>query len=382
MDSHKREIISIKEDKGTLLSPSQRTFNRLAERIAKLKALLVKDKESLEYLYRLYMENISGAEDEIAGLKLELAALLSQASQKWKFTKMQRENMREVILFLCAEAFMVIEPTPEQQAVYDAWSETTYQQELEEQNKGFEDLIAQQFKQMFGASFEMDGLDMSDPEFFEKLKAKVESSMGQSAPFSAGEGAPPVRKKAKKQLDREQRLKEAEELQQKSIRSIYLSLVKLLHPDRASSEQDRQEKEMLIKKVTRAYQEKDLASLLELEAQWLLNATESLAEISEDKLKLYITSLREKVKELEGQRWRQKTDPKYQMVSDLVGMSPKKAAAYFSDQAQERQFFLMGISGDIELLQANPTKGAVLELVAAISEAMDYEDDPFGTDFW
>lgn len=55
----------------------------------------------------------------------------------------------------------------------------------------------------------------------------------------------------------------------KSIRGIYLELVKELHPDKEADETQRLLKEERMKQLTKAYQEKDLASLLRMQINWL-----------------------------------------------------------------------------------------------------------------
>ena len=60
-----------------------------------------------------------------------------------------------------------------------------------------------------------------------------------------------------------------EEQTLKSMREIYLELVKELHPDRETDETLRAQKEERMKQLTEAYKQKDLASLLMMQINWL-----------------------------------------------------------------------------------------------------------------
>lgn len=54
----------------------------------------------------------------------------------------------------------------------------------------------------------------------------------------------------------------------RSLRELFRSLARAIHPDQARHETDRQERTQLMKEATRAYEDGDLARLLELESAW------------------------------------------------------------------------------------------------------------------
>jgi hypothetical protein len=56
--------------------------------------------------------------------------------------------------------------------------------------------------------------------------------------------------------------------QRRSLRELFRSLVKAIHPDQARQEPERERRTQVMKQVTRAYEEGDLARLLELESSW------------------------------------------------------------------------------------------------------------------
>ncbi len=81
-----------------------------------------------------------------------------------------------------------------------------------------------------------------------------------------------------------------------SIRSIYIPLVKKLHPDREPDEAEKIRKTEILKKLTEAYEKKDLVALLMLQSEYQLKQDEN------DKIKdlaAYNKILEEQVTQLE-----------------------------------------------------------------------------------
>ena len=56
--------------------------------------------------------------------------------------------------------------------------------------------------------------------------------------------------------------------ERRSLRELFRSLARAIHPDKAQHDRDRAERTELMKQVTRAYEEGDLARLVELENAW------------------------------------------------------------------------------------------------------------------
>ncbi|HXK17794.1 MAG TPA: J domain-containing protein, partial [Polyangiaceae bacterium] len=56
--------------------------------------------------------------------------------------------------------------------------------------------------------------------------------------------------------------------QQRSLRDIFRNLARAVHPDRAGHDGERARRTEVMKEVTRAYEEGDLARLIEIESTW------------------------------------------------------------------------------------------------------------------
>ena len=104
----------------------------------------------------------------------------------------------------------------------------------------------------------------------------------------------------------------------KNLRSVYLSLAKILHPDSETDADLKLEKEEIMKQVTKAYEDKDIITLLVIETQWLKNTEERLANIKEDVAAIYIQLLKEQAKKLRQQKSELRYHPRFQYVSSFI----------------------------------------------------------------
>ncbi len=79
------------------------------------------------------------------------------------------------------------------------------------------------------------------------------------------------------------------------IKTLFRQLAKAFHPDRETQEHLKEEKTSLMKKITAAYENQDLYSLLKLEKEHL-----GPREFTEDKIMLYIKHINDRLKELKA----------------------------------------------------------------------------------
>jgi hypothetical protein len=131
--------------------------------------------------------------------------------------------------------------------------------------------------------------------------------------------------KSKKQLAKEELRQKEEAHQLKSMRSLYLSLAKALHPDTEMDFVEKKRKEELMKKVTAAYGDKDLAALLKLEMQWVASETRTLDTLPDEKLKLYIASLKEQAAALEEEHASVYYNPRFAPINDVWHLTEQQA---------------------------------------------------------
>lgn len=101
---------------------------------------------------------------------------------------------------------------------------------------------------------------------------------------------------AERKIEKEKQI--LEQHRKKSIRAIYIDLIKAFHPDTELNEEKKAAKEEISKKITEAYSNNDLYTLLNLETQFLEQQTHRLQEMKKETATSYLAMLESQIKEL------------------------------------------------------------------------------------
>jgi hypothetical protein len=225
------------------------------------------------------------------------------------------------------------------------------------QKEAFEDV-----KMDMRSAFDQMGVDIDDIDMegfhhnmtedemikrLNELRAKMHDEEEKKEPSYRSADKP--KKETKQQL--KQRL--AKEVQEKSISSIYKTLVKALHPDLERDENKKKEKEEIMKKVTSAYQNKDLHTLLKLELEILLNEENDAAKLSNEKIKAYNELLREQIEDLKYQLDMVPNHPKYSPLSALCQYPDNLFSVNIKRKAMEFKGIIDSIQLCVSALQGN-----------------------------
>lgn len=313
------------------LTPDQRTFNRLTKQIETLQADIRGETARLDRLLKAYAGSIPDLLKQAARAKLDLAKAMGASMKAIKYGKRQAEHVRDAIFVLCDEAFTTVVPDEPTQAFFKEWSNRDYHEELRDQRRAMQEDLSDMARAAWG--MDIDFTQMGEtPEEMARFASQVRERVMAKAEAQAGPRGG-ERRKSSKQRAREQREQQQQAEQLKTVRGLYLSLAKALHPDTETDPDKKAQKEDLMRRVTAAYAGKDMAALLRLEMEWLVQARHNLASLSQAKLKVYIASLREQVTELEMKRMELLRHPRYQPILDVAWMPEAEAKAQLTARA-------------------------------------------------
>ena len=344
------------------LSKDQQKFNRFAKRIEQLQETIKSETAKLERLLKLYLAEIHTRKRLVAEKRVSLAKALGASAGENKFGKKQLEKLRAVILDLCNEAFADIEPDEQIERFYNEWADISYKDELQYQKDAMKREIAAQASSIFGIDIDPEEIDDS-PESFERLTERVlnefEDKMTREKKRSS------KRKKSKKQLERDESSNQNKELVQRSVRSIYLSLAKALHPDTIVDMKEKTRREELMKKVTAAYAGKDLAALLKLELEWVRTENNTLDSLPDEEIKLYIVSLKEQVDVLEEDLHMLQMNPRYMEIADFAEYPESYAIKHMREMAQNYDTVAKGMEDTMKIFSGPSPKMEIIEFVNA-----------------
>ena len=128
--------------------------------------------------------------------------------------------------------------------------------------------------------------------------------------------------KLKRQQDKQA---QAEKLVNQSLKTVYLKITAMIHPDREPDETKKAEKTELLQVVNQAHEAQDLFYLLKLQLQLETNKGKSPKALSDEHLKFYKMALEAQSQRLANQidditdsfHWSEKPKPKNMQVKDV-----------------------------------------------------------------
>ncbi len=316
-----QNILRIRENKETL-SASQAEYNRLLKKLETAETKIVKTRKALEKKLAFTMQELYPLVEKINRQDMEKVRLLFEFYRDNKLSNQKSEHVVDIIRNLVDGIFaspveiseadrMELEKT--MNAVYPGGKEALEKEESED-FEARKELLAD-FLFANGIQVNLEGLhkDMDEAElnaYFEKIKDETEAANNwQEKP----------RKKTKRQVEAEQRRKEAENLKDRSLKIIYTELAKLIHPDRETDEALRMEKEEWMKMLTVAYQERNIKTMLEIQAKWINGAQKKLSNTPDETIQMYCILLKEQIQELGQENNLLGNEPRYAPMHPFIG---------------------------------------------------------------
>lgn len=352
------------------ISKEQSTFNKLVTRINTIKSKIDGESAKMETLSKLYRSKIPGLAVELGKLKIQMAMLLHQKRSGIKLSNPQNEKLDSIIYDFLDDAFCVVQPNEEEKSIYTYYAGESFDDHEKSQQEYEKTIISQMFYEQFGVK--LDPSLFNEDTDFEKLEADLKKQIEDQANKHHNKNTGP-QKKSKKQLEKEALEKEKESIKTKSLRSIYLSLVKMLHPDTVQDENLKKEKEETMKQVVMAYEKKDLLQLLQLEMQWLRSHEDVLYNTDNKTLQAYIALLKEQAEQLEAELDMLYMNPAYSQVSGYRFETEHFARKEINHMANNFKEQSMFFTQDLHALQTSKNSTAVIKHCIE----MYYDNMPF-----
>jgi hypothetical protein len=359
----------ITSQQGVPLSKKQVQFNKLTNRIERLRNDIAAQGERNDVLMKAVDKYLTTASESVARAELGLAYALEVGALENKFSKPQKAKIGSCIVDFCSRAFKKIIPTDEEKALYDRWSDYSYDEEVKWQVEEEKDLMESMLEDMLGVEVDLDEL-RDNPEKMAELQEEFERKMKEEE-FSNNNGNRKTKAQTKAQASKEAKQKAAEELKSKSVRSIYISLAKLIHPDKETDPLQREAKEEEMKKLSAAYKKNDLTTLLAMEMDWIHKQNDHLKSISEDKLALYVEVLKDQVRELEQEKVGYSLNPRYEMIREYTHLKKETGLRRIKKSARELNQAVLDINREARSFEGAGAKKKILEFATAYVEAME-----------
>ena len=345
--SNGEKKLVISKFKNKILSKEQTAFNKHSKKIETLREQIESDQLKYNKLSSYYLTKVQPEHEKYARASIDFVKQLYHMHKYEKLTNVAKEKLGLLILNNLEHAFEYIIPNDDEKAIYDTFSDISYNEQEKEQLEMLKNSMGEMFSEMFDTDIDFSDMDMSEEGIAKKmaeLKDEIVNNENNNPKLKN-------RKQTKKEIEAKIRKKQAEELQNKSIRSIYTSLAKMLHPDLETDEIKKLEKQELMKKITNAYHEKDLHTLLKFELEIIHQESENIEHLTDEKLRLLNLALKEQVIELEHEKNMQRQNPKYEKIVSYGFYSEKTAIQQMDVEIKEITAQQKEIYKDLELLK-------------------------------
>jgi hypothetical protein len=304
------------------LSKAQRVFNRLVTKVEELRARLDREIHRLDKVLAYYGEYIHPRLQRQKALRKELVRALAPFLDG---NRLKQKSERKTLRMLIEEQLNEIageEGTltdEDLQAVFKQVHGVDFRQVEQEEMEEMRSVMEEMFGEL-GIGIDLSDLrpDMSPEELAAKA-TEMEERIRQKPEEEERTFRPPESRKTKRQLEKEERTRQTEQLRNKSIASIYKQLAKVLHPDLEPDAGRKQAKGTLMQKLTTAYRNNDLHTLLRLELEWIHREEGNVERLTEEKLSIYNQVLKEQVSELARELAELPYHPRYQPIMVPAG---------------------------------------------------------------
>lgn len=243
-------------------SAEQQQINSKIHEVKQLQEELKYLQTAIPEAISLYQKNVSPIAEKIRLLQKEKLIALDIYIHEIKFSKRELDIVDTYMSSEIEQWIYEHGNDKELEELFSSYAHTPFEEHARKTNTPFHDFFSDE-----------SNFNHTDPDTNPKKKSAAE------------------RKAEKEKLLQEEHRK-------KSIRAIYIDLIKTFHPDTEQDVEKKAEKEEISKKITEAYGNNDLYTLLNLETQFLEQQTNRLQGMKAEAVKSYLAMLDNQIKEL------------------------------------------------------------------------------------
>ncbi|MBC7215158.1 MAG: hypothetical protein H5U28_08100 [Burkholderiaceae bacterium] len=296
-----RSLQVLDEGTGAALTPAARAYNRELARIDKLKAQIAQN-EALGRSYQAAMQKVLAPlhARRDAGRRELIALLVPHISDK-RLSKQQRETARAIVCSFAAA--LAADGDAEMARLHDELSPQTLAAIEQQERAAFAQMASKMLGEEISAPEAEAGADASHEDLMMRMFAQTQAKLREQQVQYAQEKAARKKKKPRKPTAAQQRAEALQQDAETTLRAIFRQLASALHPDRAASEEERRRKTDLMAAANRAYQDKDIVALLQIQRDGALLDPEQVQLPPEKRLQALTQLLKQQVLELERERY-------------------------------------------------------------------------------
>ena len=269
------QIMPTQQERANL-SPGQKTFNQLIQKIQRERERLEAWNAVIPMYQQKYLRDLKPLLDQIREHKLAWLRQMDHLYLQQHFTKNEKVKLSAVICDV-AEELLQFDMLDELKEIYNRHNPQDYDEENQEQVELLKARFSQDFDYEFSDEEQFDSPEDVLAFMRKKMKALAEEELA----------AQDERKLHKKKSAKVLAAEDAEAQMQRSLREVFRKLVQDLHPDREQDPLERERKNALMQRVNAAYEAGDLLTLFELQVEIAQIDQAALQAMNDERLQNY-----------------------------------------------------------------------------------------------
>ena len=297
----KQQVIRVGTSKEKAVqSKAQKEFNRLTKKIENTEKEIKEFNDVAEKLQQRVAREMRPLTVQLAQLQAQVVRIYDRAHDSKDFKKAEKKKLAHLIQTLAFD-LIDMEGIEDLKAIYDKYDKEGYDAVNEEMEQAQLDMAKQMASQMLG--IDLSDVDLKDPE---KMREFLQQKMQEQEAAEEERQQVAAERRAKKPKTERQQALEAKREEEtrnitKSVRTLYMDLVKAFHPDRELDEAEKARKTEIMQRVTQAYEASDLLALLRLQLEFDRIDQDHLETLADDQLRYYNKILKDQAQDLESE---------------------------------------------------------------------------------
>lgn len=260
-------------------SAQQKKLNRLIDKIEQQKISLSMWQNAQAEIQQHTRQKLLPVYSELHAVLFQQLDQLWQVLHNHEFSKADMQQLDEKIAQL-AHMLKRSKMLKDEQLKLVKQIDTFYQQHAQQSSKKNKKVQSVKFElnENFDQNIEL------EEDGFEQYAAEQQQAREQA-----------------KQLRQQQKREQAEQMAAQSLKTVYLKIAAMIHPDRERDETKKEEKTELFQQASQAYEQQDLFYLLKFQLQLEQNKGVGVKELSAEQVKFYKLALDAQSQQLESQ---------------------------------------------------------------------------------
>jgi hypothetical protein len=280
-----KDIVNSNKTSKKQIDADQKTVDRLLRKISELREKIKSGKTELEKALRFYSRKTEPLRTEKLNLQKEfIKKTMPFYLNEKKLSIKQKGVLKEILIQQLNEILQEeqLKDNDELRKIFETLTGETYENVLQRSFEAGKSEIKEMFRKM-GFDVNLDHIDigMSREDILNMLTSKMKEH-------------------SKKESDSTNEKEYEPEHINDNISVIYKQLAKVFHPDLEQDPNKKSKKEALMKQLTVAYGNNDLASMLQLEMTYF-SKPGKISETSQENIRIYNAILKDQIKKAENE---------------------------------------------------------------------------------